>query len=178
MSLIGRKPISLEKDVEVNVQGSDVTVKGPKGSLSLTLTNGIQAKVEGEQVLVTSDGSNENKKFHGLYRSLIHNNIQGVSKGFSKKLLINGVGYRVNVQGDKLVMNIGFCHPVELKIPEGIKCEVAKSQTEIDVSGIDKQKVGEFAANIRKQRPPEPYKGKGIRYSDEVIRRKAGKAMA
>lgn len=177
MSRIGKKTIAIPSGVEVTVSTDKVSVKGPKGTLEQELKYGISAKVEDNQITIESDGEKENRKFHGLYRALVNNCIEGVSKGFLKKLLIQGVGFRAQVQGKKLTLNIGFCHPVEFEVPEGLEIK-AVSNTELDVIGINKQLVGEFAAKVRDVRPPEPYKGKGIRYHDEVVRRKAGKAMA
>jgi len=177
MSRIGNKTIDIPSGVEVKITGDIVEVKGAKGTLTQELKYGVTVKYEDNKILVSSDGLKENRKFHGLYRSLINNCVIGVSEGFTKKLLIQGVGFKAQVTGNKLVLNIGFCHPVEFQIPEGLTV-AAKSPTELDISGINKQLVGEFAAKIRDVRKPEPYKGKGIRYSDEVVRRKAGKAMA
>jgi large subunit ribosomal protein L6 len=177
MSRIGNKTIIIPSGVEVKINGSTVEVKGPKGLLTQELSYGITATLEGDKLDLKSDGSKENRKYHGLFRALLNNCVEGVSKGFSKKLLIQGVGFRAAVQGNKLVLQIGFCHPVELVIPQGLTV-TAKTNTELDISGIDKQLVGEFSAKIRDVRKPEPYKGKGIRYHDEVVRRKAGKAMA
>lgn len=177
MSRIGRKPITIPKGVDVNVSGDTVTVKGPKGTLEQVVTHGVTAKVDGETLTVETDGRSETKKFHGLYRSLLANCITGVTEGFKKDLIITGVGFRAQIKGNSVDLSIGFCHNVEVAIPEGLTC-TAKTATELEISGIDKQLVGQFASRIRKLRPPEPYKGKGIRYSDEVIRRKAGKAMA
>ncbi len=176
MSRIGRQPIAIPAGVEVKVDGSTVTVKGPKGTLTKTVHNNMSVNVEGGNVTVTRpNDSNLNKSLHGLTRTLIANMVQGVEKGYSKELEVNGVGYRVAKQGNNLVMNIGFSHQVIMAEPEGITVDVP-SPNKIIISGPDKQKVGQFAAEVREKRPPEPYKGKGIKYADEHIRRKEGKA--
>lgn len=179
MSRIGKLPIAIPAGVDVTIDGSTVTVKGPKGTLSRTVHSNITVKKDGETIVVTRPDDNKvNRSLHGLTRSLIANMIQGCNAGYSKELEINGIGYRAQMQGKDLVMNIGFSHPVTMTAPEGIEIEVLSptSPAKIRVSGADKQKVGQFAANIREKRPPEPYKGKGIKYADEVIRRKEGKA--
>ncbi|MGE4159091.1 MAG: 50S ribosomal protein L6 [Planctomycetota bacterium] len=175
MSLIGKKTIPLPKGVEVNVAGDVVNVKGPKGAISQKIVHNVKVTVAAGAVNVTCDDSNENKKFHGLYRALINNHVKGVSEGFKKTLQINGVGFKFQVAGPKLTLNIGYCHPVELAVPKGVSL-VQPDPTTLEISGVDKQLVGEFASKIRSLKPPEPYKGKGIKYSDEVIKRKAGKA--
>lgn len=176
MSRIGYKPINIPSGVEVNL-GADnlISVKGPKGQLNRIIPDGITVK--SENGVINVERHSEIKKYkslHGLSRTLINNMIIGVTEGYSKKLEINGVGYRAQKQGKKLVMNLGFSHHVEMEDPEGIEVEVP-SQTEIIVKGIDKQKVGNYAAKIRSWRKPEPYKGKGIKYEGEHIRRKEGK---
>jgi len=176
MSRIGRQPIAIPAGVEVKVDGSTVTVKGPKGTLTKTVHQNMKVEVEGATVVVTRpNDSNLNKSLHGLTRTLIANMVEGVEKGYSKELEVNGVGYRVAKQGKDLVLNIGFSHQVIMPEPEGITVE-CPSPNKIVISGPDKQKVGQFAAEVREKRPPEPYKGKGIKYADEHIRRKEGKA--
>ena len=173
MSRIGNRIIAIPAGVTVSEENGVVTVKGPKGELKQPMLKDITMKVEGEEVKL--ERANENAKaMHGTMNSLINNMIIGVTKGYEKALEIVGVGYRFNVQGKKLVISAGYSHPVNMEVPEGITVE-SVSNTEINVKGIDKVLVGEFAANIRKVRKPEPYKGKGIRYKDEHIRRKEGK---
>lgn len=174
MSRIGKKPIDVPQGVEITINGSDITVKGPKGTLSRTIDSHITAVLE-NNVLTVNRQSDEYKALHGLTRTLISNMITGVTAGYEKKLEINGVGYRAAKQGKKLVLTLGFSHPVEFEDTEDIIIEVPDQNT-ILVKGIDNQKVGQFAANIRAKRPPEPYKGKGIKYAGERIIRKEGKA--
>ena len=176
MSRIGRQPIAVPAGGEVKIDGSTVSVKGPKGTLSRTVHSNMKVELNGAEVTVTRpDDSNLNKSLHGLTRTLIANMVKGVTDGYSKELEINGVGYRAQKQGKDLVMNIGFSHQVIVPEIEGITIDVP-NPNKIIVSGADKQKVGQFAAEIREKRPPEPYKGKGIKYADEHIRRKEGKA--
>ena len=176
MSRIGNLPVAIPSGVEVTVEGQTVTVKGAKGELTRTFHDLMTIAVEGETVVVTRpDDSREAKSLHGLTRTLIANMVEGVSKGFTKKLELVGVGYRAALKGTDLEIQLGYSHPVVVKAPEGIAFEVP-SQTEIIVSGISKEKVGQVAADIRKWRKPEPYKGKGIRYEGEYVRRKLGKA--
>ncbi|WP_282852291.1 50S ribosomal protein L6 [Gulosibacter sediminis] len=176
MSRIGRLPIEIPAGVEVKLDGALVSVKGPKGELKLTVAQPIEVKVEEGQVLVTRpDDERESRALHGLTRTLIFNNIIGVTDGYTKDLEVVGTGYRVMAKGSDLEFALGFSHPVNVPAPEGITFKV-EGQNKISISGIDKQLVGETAANIRKIRPPEPYKGKGIRYAGEQVRRKAGKA--
>ena len=176
MSRIGRHPVAVPAGVEVKIDGSTVTVKGPKGTLTRTVHKNMKVAMEDGQVTVTRpDDSNLNKSLHGLTRTLIANMVEGVEKGFTKELEVNGVGYRAQKQGKDLVLGIGYSHPVVMSEVEGITIDVP-SPNKIIVSGPDKQKVGQFAAEIREKRPPEPYKGKGIKYADEHIRRKEGKA--
>ena len=176
MSRIGKQPIPVPAGVEVNIDGNTISVKGPKGELSYTFSAMMSAALEGDQIIVSRpDDSREAKSFHGLTRTLIANMVEGVSKGFSKKLELVGVGYRAALKGTDLELQLGYSHPVIVKAPEGISFEVP-DQTHITVHGADKQVVGETAAIIRKWRKPEPYKGKGIRYEGEVVRRKLGKA--
>ncbi|MBQ1452100.1 MAG: 50S ribosomal protein L6 [Clostridia bacterium] len=175
MSRIGRMPIAIPAGVEVKLDGNTVSVKGPKGELTRTVHQNMKVEVNGAEVTVTRPNDDkENRSLHGLTRTLIANMIKGVTDGFSKELEVNGVGYRASVEGNKLVLNVGYSHPVEMPLPDGIKAEV--NDKKITISGIDNQKVGQFAAEVREQRPPEPYKGKGIKYMDEHIRRKEGKA--
>ncbi len=176
MSRIGRQPVAIPAGVEVKVDGSTVTVKGPKGTLTRTVHSNMKVELDGATVVVTRpNDSNLNKSLHGLTRTLIANMVEGVEKGYSKELEVNGVGYRAAKQGKDLVLNIGFSHQVIMPEPEGITVEVP-GPNKIVISGPDKQKVGQFAAEVREKRPPEPYKGKGIKYADEHIRRKEGKA--
>ena len=174
MSRIGNKAITLPNGVECQVQDRHIVVKGPKGTLEMDSVKEITVKVENNEIIVTRD-NDEHKALHGLTRSLIANMVTGVTEGFEKKLEINGVGYRAAKQGNKLVLTLGYSHPVEVLDTATVKTEVPDANT-ILVKGIDKQEVGEFAAKIREYRLPEPYKGKGIKYSDERIRRKEGKA--
>ena len=175
MSRIGRLPVAIPTGVTVDVkEGNAVTVKGPKGTLERTLSSKMEIKVEDGHVVVSRpDDRKEMKSLHGLTRTLIRNMVVGVSEGYQKVLEVNGVGYRAAKQGKKLVLNLGYSHPVEMDDPEGIESVVEGNK--ITVKGIDKEKVGQYAANIRDKRRPEPYKGKGIKYADEVIRRKVGK---
>ena len=176
MSRIGRMPIAIPAGVTVSVaENNKVTVKGPKGTLERVLPEEMEIKVEGAEVVVSRPNDlKKMKSLHGLTRTLIANMVKGVTEGFEKVLEINGVGYRVQKQGKKLVFALGFSHPVEVEDPEGITSEV-DGQNKITIKGIDKEKVGQFAANLRELRSPEPYKGKGIKYADETIRRKVGK---
>ncbi len=176
MSRIGRAPITVPAGVEVTVDGNAVTVKGPKGTLTKEFKPSMTIKVEGGVVTVSRpDDENMSRALHGLTRTLIANMIEGVTNGYQKVLEINGVGYRCQKQGKELNLTLGFSHPVVLKDTEDITME-APQPNQIIIKGIDKQKVGQFAAEVRSIRPPEPYKGKGIKYADEVIRRKEGKA--
>lgn len=176
MSRIGRQPIAVPAGVDVTIDGSTVTVKGPKGTLTRTVHGNMNVAMENGEILVTRpDESNLNKSLHGLTRTLINNMVVGVTQGYTKDLEINGVGYRCSKQGNDLVLNIGFSHQVIFSEIEGITIDVP-APNKIVISGPDKQKVGQFAAEIREKRPPEPYKGKGIKYADEHIRRKEGKA--
>ena len=175
MSRIGRAPIAIPAGVEVVVDGSTVTVKGAKGTLTRTMNSNITITKDGDTITVTRpNDQKENRSLHGLTRTLIANMIEGVANGYKKELEINGIGYRAEVKGNALWMKIGFSHDVIMEAPEGVTVEV--NGNKVTVSGADKQKVGQFAAEIREKRPPEPYKGKGIKYVDEYIRRKEGKA--
>ena len=176
MSRIGRKPISVPAGVDVKINGAEVTVKGPKGTLTKSFHKDMIIKQEGAELIVERPSENKmHKSLHGLTRTLLSNMVEGVTNGFSKSLDIEGIGYRAQKQGKDLVMNLGFSHQVVVSEIDGITIEVP-SATKIIVNGIDKQVVGQFAAEIREKRPPEPYKGKGIRYTGEYIIRKEGKA--
>ena len=175
MSRIGRMPIAIPAGVTVELaENNQVTVKGPKGTLSRVLPSEMEIKVEGSEVTVTRPNDlKKMKSLHGLTRTLIHNMVVGVTDGFTKELEVNGVGYRASKAGKKLTLNLGYSHPVEMEDPEGLESTVDGNK--IIIKGIDKEKVGKYAAEIRDKRRPEPYKGKGIKYADEVIRRKVGK---
>ena len=179
MSRIGRAPVAIPAGVEVNVADNNVvTVKGPKGTLTQQFNANLTITVEGNVATVARPNDlKENRALHGLTRSLLNNMVVGVTEGFKKTLEVNGVGYRVALEGNKLVMNLGYSHQVIMEAPAGITVEVP-NPNQIVISGADKQMVGQFAAEVREKRPPEPYKGKGIKYSDEVIRRKVGKTGA
>ena len=179
MSRIGRAPIAVPAGVDVKIEADNVvTVKGPKGTLTQKFHPNMQIQQEGGVIhVIRPNDLKENRSLHGLTRTLINNMIVGVTEGFKKELDVNGVGYRVAMEGGKLVMNLGFSNQVVVEQPEGITIE-APSANKIVISGCDKQKVGQFAAEVREKRPPEPYKGKGIKYTDEVIRRKVGKTGA
>lgn len=179
MSRIGRMPIEVPKGVDVKIEaGNVVTVKGPKGTLTKTLHGDMNIAVEDNNVVVTRPSdAKEHRSLHGLTRTLLNNMVVGVSEGFTKELEVNGVGYRAQMQGTKLVLTLGYSHPVEIEKIDGITIEVP-NPNKIVVSGIDNQKVGQVAAIIREKRLPEPYKGKGIKYVDEVIKRKEGKTGA
>ena len=178
MSRIGNKPIELKKGVSVDVSDRHVTVKGPNGSLEMDLPGAIEVKAEDTQLLVVRpDDSRENKSLHGLSRSLLNNMVVGVDTGFKKDLDIRGVGYRAEVKGKALVLSLGFSHPVEYPIREGIKIEVEPKKNIITITGADKQAVGQVAAEIRAYRKPDVYKGKGIRYVGEYVIQKEGKSV-
>ncbi|MHC4119918.1 MAG: 50S ribosomal protein L6 [Planctomycetota bacterium] len=189
MSRIGNKPIDIPAGVKVELKGRRVKAEGPLGKLEMDCHSRIKVRIDdaGKQVIVENDrpDDRQNKQLHGTMRALIANMVTGVSKGFEKKMQIFGTGYNLKEQGGKLVLAIGFCHPVELAIPKGVKINIEAAATRgndtparFTVSSIDKRLLGQFAADIRKVRPPEPYKGKGIRYADEQVRRKVGKAFA
>ena len=175
MSRIGKLPVAIPAGVEVKLEeGNVITVQGPKGTLTRKLVDDLDIKVEGSEVIVTRPSDLKRyKSLHGLTRTLIFNMVEGVTNGYTKELEINGVGYRAAKAGKKLTLTLGYSHPVEMEDPEGIETKVDGNK--ITVSGIDKEKVGQFAAEIRTKRPPEPYKGKGIKYTTETIRRKVGK---
>jgi large subunit ribosomal protein L6 len=176
MSRLGKSPIPLPDKVEVKIADGMINVKGPKGTIAIPAQNGITVKVEGDRLIVVKDANIEMPKTtHGLFRALINNLIIGVSKGFEVRLNLIGVGYRAALQGQKLDLQLGFSHPTQLNIPKGVNVAVDKSVT-IIITGIDKHLVGQFAAAVRAMKPPEPYKGKGIRYENEFVRKKAGKA--
>jgi len=178
MSRVGKRPIAIPSGVTVNLSDSEVQVKGPRGELACPIPTGITAKVEEDNLVFDrADDSKPAKTNHGLARALANNLIVGVTDGFVKKLEIEGVGYRADVKGKSLNLLLGFSHPVEMSIPEGLKVSVDQN-TSVSIEGADKQAVGQFAADVRSLRPPEPYKGKGVRYADEHIRRKVGKAGA
>ena len=175
MSKVGKLPVAIPAGVTVNVANGVISVKGPKGELKQSFHDEIDIKVEGtEVVLTTKNGAKQTNAYHGLYRSLINNMVKGVTEGFTKTLVITGVGYRAEVKGKELVMNLGYSSDYIAIIPDGLTV-VATPDGKLTVSGIDKQLVGEFCSQVRKLRKPEPYKGKGIRYETEVIRRKVGK---
>ncbi len=176
MSRIGKRPITIPAKVQVAIDGSHVSVKGPKGELSRVLPRAVTVEQEGETLLVLRQNeSRSSRQVHGLSRTLVANMVEGVSQGFQRRLEIQGVGYRAQVQGRNLTLNVGYSHQVQIVPPEGIQFAV-EGNTNVIVSGFDKELVGNIAAKIRDVRPPEPYKGKGIRYAGEVVRRKAGKA--
>jgi large subunit ribosomal protein L6 len=176
MSRIGKRPISIPNKVTVSIDGQAVAVKGPKGELSRVLPGEVEVVQEGETILVKRrDESRVARQRHGLSRTLVANMVEGVSEGFQRRLEIIGVGYRAQVQGKNLILNVGYSNPVQIEPPDGIQMAV-ENNTNVIVSGIDKEIVGNTAARIRAVRPPEPYKGKGIRYAGEVVKRKAGKA--
>ena len=172
MSRVANNPVQLPSGVEVKLNGNDLSVKGSKGTLALSLAEGIQVNQDDNALIIAFD--EQSKAIAGTTRALLANMVKGVSEGWEKKLVLNGVGYRANVSGKKVNLTVGLSHPVEYELPEGVSAETP-SQTEIVVKGIDKQVVGQVAANIRSFRPPEPYKGKGIRYADEYVRRKEAK---
>lgn len=178
MSRIGKKPIVIPAKVEITIEDKHVTVKGPRGQLSIDVHPEINVKIEEGQIIVErpSDASTH-RALHGLTRALLGNLVTGVSTGFRRTLVVEGVGYQADLRGSDLVMKLGYSHEIVVKPPENVTFEVPKEQRgrQLTIEGIDKQVVGQVAANIRKLRPPEPYKGKGVRYDDEVVRRKAGK---
>lgn len=176
MSRIGRSPISIPAKVQIAIDGSKIAVKGPKGELSRVLPAAVTVEQEGEMLLVKRrDESRTSRQLHGLSRTLVANMVEGVSQGFQRRLEIQGVGYRAAIQGRNLNLSVGYSHPVQIVPPEGVQLAV-EGNTNVIVSGFDKEIVGNIAAQIRDIRPPEPYKGKGIRYAGEVVKRKAGKS--
>ena len=178
MSRVGEKPIILPEGVKVQIEGNIFTVEGPKGRLTGKVPPSMKVEVGEKEIIVKRPSSKKfHKSLHGLSRSLLANMIKGVSKGFSKSLEMIGVGYKANLKGDRLILSLGFSHPIEFPVPKGIEVEVEKG-TQITVSGADKGLVGEITSDIRALKPPEPYKGKGIRYKGEYIKRKVGKAAA
>jgi large subunit ribosomal protein L6 len=186
MSRIGKKPVTIPSGVKVEQSGRKVKVTGPKGTLEMNFHPDVEVKVDNDQVLVHNpdQGSRQRRALHGTTRSLIQNMVLGVSKGFSRKMQIFGTGFNVKEQGGKLVLNVGYCHPIEFKVPKSVTVEIQTPATRgndvpavFTLSGFDKQELGQFAANVRGCRPPEPYKGKGVRYADEHVRRKVGKAF-
>ena len=175
MSRIGNKPITVPEGVEIKIDGQKVTVKGPKGSLEKEFHKNMKINLEGNVItVVRPDNEPSNRSLHGLTRTLLNNMIEGTTKGFERKLEVNGVGYRASKKGNNLLLNLGYSHPVEMEAPEGITFDVP-NPNEIIVKGMDKELVGQTAAVVRTKRPPEVYRGKGIKYADEVIRRKEGK---
>lgn len=176
MSRIGNKPITVPEGVEIKIDGQKVTVKGPKGSLEKEFHKNMKINLEGNVItVVRPDNEPSNRSLHGLTRTLLNNMIEGTTKGFERKLEVNGVGYRASKKGNNLLLNLGYSHPVEMEAPEGITFDVP-NPNEIIVKGMDKELVGQTAAVVRTKRPPEVYRGKGIKYAEEVIRRKEGKA--
>ncbi|MBC7257895.1 MAG: 50S ribosomal protein L6 [Chloroflexi bacterium] len=176
MSRIGRQPVPIPKGVQVTIEGNRLIAKGPKGELARDLPEPIQVRVEGDQIVVTRPSDDRvHRSLHGLTRALVANMITGVHEGFTRRMEIEGVGWRAEAQGQNLVLMVGYSHPVEIVPPPGITFQVDKGGRTFSIFGIDKELVGEIAARIRRVRPPEPYKGKGIRYEGEKIRRKAGK---
>lgn len=177
MSRIGKMPVEIPQTVKVNVKNNTVTAKGPKGELTKTFHSDMQIRMDDGHIIVERPTDHRmHRSLHGLTRSLIANMVQGVSEGFKKALVIEGVGYRAEMRGRNLILNVGYSHPVEIEPPAGTEIEVERGAKNVTVEGPDKEVVGEIAAKIRAVRPPEPYKGKGIRYADEYVRRKPGKA--
>ncbi len=179
MSRIGKLPVEIPSGVEITLKDNLITVKGKKGELTYTFSSLINVEVQEKQIVITRNSDiQEERALHGLTRSLIQNMVTGVSDGFEKRLEIQGVGYKAQATGKKITLNLGFSHPVEMDAPDGVSVDLDKETKEVVVSGSDKQKVGQFAAEIRAHRKPEPYKGKGVRYVSEYVRRKAGKTAA
>lgn len=177
MSRVGRMPVDVPSGVDVKIKGSHVQIKGPKGEMEFTFSPEIEILLKENEILINRPSdAREMRSLHGTTRALIQNMVTGVTDGFQKELQLVGVGYRANMEGVNLVLNVGYSHSVVVEPPEGITFEVGERNQQIFISGIDKQAVGQISADVRKIRPPEPYKGKGIRYKDEYIRRKAGKA--
>ena len=179
MSRIGRMPVTVPEKVKVQISGSDINVEGPKGKLSMTAHPTMTMELKGDQVIVDRpDDSRQARSLHGLTRALINNMVTGVSQGYKRELDIHGVGYRAELKGKTLVMQLGFSHDIEFPVPEGVKIAVDGRKTHITLEGVDKQLLGATAAKLRSFRPPEPYGGKGVRYMDEHVRRKEGKSGA
>lgn len=177
MSRVGRLPVEVPSGVDVKIDGSHVNIKGPKGEMEFTFSPEIEILMKENEIQINRPSdARQMRSLHGTTRALIQNMVTGVTDGFQKELQLVGVGYRANMEGENLVLNVGYSHPVVVEPPAGIKFEVGERNQQVFISGIDKQAVGQIAADVRKIRPPEPYKGKGIRYKDEYIRRKAGKA--
>ena len=177
MSRIGKKPVSIPAGVQIKIDGSHVTVKGPKGELKRTFVDVISVAQDGDELKVTRpDDQRETRALHGLTRALLNNMVEGVTKGFKKTMVVEGVGYRAEMTGKNLMLYLGYSHPIMIAPPDGIAIVADPKAKTISVEGIDKEKVGEVSAESRALRPPEPYKGKGIRYDNEIVRRKAGKA--
>ena len=177
MSRIGKKPVSIPAGVQIKIDGSHVTVKGPKGELKRTFVDVISVAQDGDELKVTRpDDQRETRALHGLTRALLNNMVEGVTKGFKKTMVVEGVGYRAEMTGKNLMLYLGYSHPIMIAPPDGIAIVADPKAKTISVEGIDKEKVGEVSAEIRALRPPEPYKGKGIRYDNEIVRRKAVKA--
>jgi len=178
MSRVGKQPIALPKEVKAKIEGNFCSIQGSKHTMQLAIHEGIKIKIEENSLLVERENdSKQLKSMHGTVRALIANMVKGVTEGFKKELAIVGVGYKAQMKGKNLVLNLGFSHPIEMEIPEGLKVSTS-SPTRIAIEGVDRQKVGEFAAKIRRIYPPEPYKGKGVRYVGEEVRKKLGKALA
>ncbi|MCB0363880.1 MAG: 50S ribosomal protein L6 [Bdellovibrionaceae bacterium] len=177
MSRVGKAPVFFDSGVQVSVTpANEIVVKGGKSTLTVPMKPVIKAKIEGDQIILTRENDEpQTRAYHGLFRALVQNAVTGVSKGWSRELILNGVGYRASVSGKTLEMNLGYSHPIKFPIPDGIEIKVEKNTT-VMVTGADRSKVGQVAAKIRSFRPPEPYLGKGVKYSDEHIRRKAGKS--
>lgn len=179
MSRIGKKPIDLPKGVQASMSGNSISVKGPKGNLTRQLPPNVEVKIEEQQITVAPAGSPKRAgAFQGLTRALLNNMVVGVSEGFKRDMALVGVGYRVSLSGKNLVFNLGYSHPIEFPLPQGIEAEVGEKGAVFSIKGIDRELVGQTCATIRGFRPPEPYKGKGIRYANENVRQKAGKAGA
>ena len=178
MSRIGRKPVGIPEKVTVSVNESILNVEGPLGKLALGLPKGVGVEITGDTACVQAPAkaTRENRGFQGLTRALLANMVEGVTKGYERKLEISGVGYRCEKKGDSLTFSLGYSHSITLKVPEGITADIDKSQTKVSIKGIDKQLVGQVAAQIRGYKPPEPYKGKGVKYAEETVRRKVGKS--
>jgi large subunit ribosomal protein L6 len=175
MSRIGKIPITVVNGVNVNIDKNTVRIEGPKGKLTMDYSDDVAISLKDKTIVVTrKDDSNRSRAMHGLYRNLLNNMVKGVSEGFKKVLVINGIGYRVEKKGNSLILNLGYSNPIEYSIPEGISIEV-EANNKISVSGINKQQLGQICAEIRGFRPPEPYKGKGVRYEKEYVRKKVGK---